>query len=102
MQRRKSRRHQRAADARWRLAEERAQAERDAGIPGRTDCRQPISLDLSSYGGPRLRIEPRPGYVSSRAIDEDTGRVVCVAALKTLLHSVADGLPRMMAPRRVG
>jgi hypothetical protein len=49
MQRRKSKRHQLAARARWRNAEARAQAERDAGIPDRepaTDYRQPCTIDL--------------------------------------------------------
>jgi len=102
MQRPKSRRHQRAANARWRQAEARAQEERDDGIPDRDafhDCRQPISLDLRSYGGPNLRIEPRLGYVAARAINEDTGEVVHCAAIKELLHRIADGLPRMLAPR---
>ena len=100
MQRRKSQRHVKAANARWR--EVRAQAERDAGIPDRhevEDARQPIPLDLTSYGGPRLRIEPRRGYLAARAVDEDTGQVVHCAAIKELLHRIADQMPRMLAPR---
>ncbi len=95
MQRRKSIRHVRAANARWRAAEARAQAERDAGIPDRpalVDRRQPIDLDLTSWGGPRLHIEPRLGYIAARAVADDGS--VQVAALKTLLHRIADGLPR--------
>lgn len=99
MQRRqKSARHQRAADARWRL--QRAQAERDAGIPDRDDPyidqRMPVLLDLTSHGGPRLRIEPRLGYVSCRVYDDDTGQLIECAALKTALHHIADRLaPRL-------
>jgi hypothetical protein len=104
MQRRKSKRHQRAARARWRAAEARAQAERDAGIPDReplTDARQRITLDLRSYGGERLHIEPRMGYIACRLLD-DAGTVKDCAALKTLLHRVADGLPRTMGVRSMG
>lgn len=102
MQRQKSRRHQRAARARWRAAEGRAQAERDAGIPDRellTDCRDPLELDLRSYGGPRLRIEPRIGYIACRVIDLDAGSVVACCALKTALHEIANKLPRTLGER---
>jgi hypothetical protein len=94
MQKRKSSRHVKAANARWRAVA--AQAERDAGIPDREwaeDQRQPFDLDLRSWGGPVLHIEPRRGYIAARAIDE-SGQVVACAALKTLLHRVADSLPR--------
>lgn len=94
----KSRRHVHAANARWRAAELRAQAERDDGIPDRPapiDTRQPITIDLRSYGGPCVRIEPRVGYIAVRARDEATG-VVTACALKTLLHCIADGLPRTL------
>jgi uncharacterized protein YbaR (Trm112 family) len=100
MQIRKSARHVRAANTRWRA--DKAQAERDAGIPDRgpePDCRQPFLLDLTSYGGRRLRIEPRRGYVASRAVDESTGQVLHCAAIKELLHRIADELPRMLAAR---
>lgn len=100
MQRRKSLRHRGAANTRWR--EHRAQAERDAGIPDRepmTDCRQPLELDLTSYGGPRLRIEPRLGYIACRVIDVSTGEVVQCAAMKTALHRIADSLPRTLGAR---
>ena len=99
----RSHRHQRAAHARWRAAEARAQAERDAGIPDRAawhDARLPIVLDLRTYGGALLRIEPRPGYVSVRVIDDDTGQVVHCAALKTALHRIADALPRTLGASR--
>ena len=104
MQRRKSQRHVNAARARWRAAEMRADAEREAGIPDREpiiDARQPVDLDLRTWGGPHLRIEPRLGYVSGRAIDVQTGKPVDCAALKTLLHRIADRLPRMMAVREL-
>ena len=96
MQRRKSRRHVHAANVRWRAAEDRAQAEREAGIPDRPadiDLRQPFDLDLRTWGGPALHIEPRLGYIAARARDLETGAVDC-AALKTLLHRLADALPR--------
>ena len=98
----KSRRHQTAANARWR--EVAAQAERDAGIPDRpplTDARAPIEIDLRAYGGPWLRIEPRLGYIACRATDQETGAVEC-AALKTLLHALADRLPRTLSARSAG
>jgi hypothetical protein len=99
----KSRRHVHAAQCRWRAAEYRADIERDAGIPDRepyVDARQPITLDLRSYGGQRLRIEPRLGYHACRAIG-DAGEVVACAAMKALLHQIADSLPRTLAPRHV-
>ena len=102
MQRRKSARHVKAANARWRM--DRADSERAAGIPDRlpmSDCRQPLVLDLTSYGGKRLRIEPRLGYVACRVIDDESGAVVQCAALKTALHSIADSLPRTLGVRNL-
>lgn len=52
------------------------------------------TLDLTSYGGRRLRIEPRIGYIACRLIDDDSGAVEDCAAIKTLLHRIADALPR--------
>lgn len=101
MQRRKSARHVRAANARWRAAEFRAQAERDAGIPDvpmPSDNRQPFDLDLRSAGGDLWRIEPRIGYIAWRAIDSG-GEIRRCAALKTLLHALAGGLPRQLGRR---
>lgn len=92
-----------SAESRWRCAEWRADAERDAGIPDRIeleDARQPITIDLSSYGGPCLRIEPRRGYIAVRAIDEAGSVRAC--ALKTLLHDLADSLPRTLGARSAG
>lgn len=94
----KSKRHQRAANARWR----RAEAEREAGIPDEpiwSDTRQPFDLLLRHAGGRDLRIEPRLGYVSWRARDMQTGEVVHCCALKELLHRIADSLPRTIAAR---
>ena len=101
MQKPKSQRHVKAAKARWRAAEARAEAERQDGIADRVDAdfRQPFTLDLRSAGGPHLHIEPRRGYVSWRAVDMGTGCVTHCAALKELLHHIADDLPRMLAPR---
>ena len=78
-----------------------ANAERDAGVPDRTasDNRQPFDLDLRQAGGRNLHIEPRLGYVAWRAVDADSGVVLYCAALKELLHKIADDLPRMLAAR---
>ncbi len=102
MQRRKSRRHQHAAHARWRAAEERAQAERDAGIPDREpviDARQPFLLPLSHFGYRDLWIEPRVGFVAWRALDAETRELLHCAASKELLRILARETPRLMAPR---
>lgn len=102
MQPRKSQRHAKAARARWRHAEARAQWQRDSGIPDRapiTDHRNTILLDLTSHGGPRLRIEPRAGYVACRVFDDATGRLIECVALKTALHHIADRLPRRLGLR---
>lgn len=102
MQRHKSRRHVNAANARWRAAEARAQAERDDGIPDSppdTDCRQPFTMALDGAGYRDLRIEPRLGYVAWRAVDADTGEVLHCAALKELLRWIAGQVPRMLAAR---
>jgi uncharacterized protein YbaR (Trm112 family) len=78
-----------------------ANAEREAGIPDResSDNRQPFDLDLLRAGGRNLRIEPRLGYVAWRAVDAASGEVLYCAALKELLHQIADDLPRMLAAR---
>jgi hypothetical protein len=101
MHKRKDRRKQIAARARWRAAETRAEAARESGIPDRAptdDVRKPITLDLRSYGGRCLLIEPRVGYIAVRARDQETGEVTA-CALKTLLHRVADSLPRTLGAR---
>lgn len=98
MQPRKSQRHQRAANARWRKAE----AEREAGVPDElawSDTRQPFDLLLGAQGYHDLRIEPRLGYIAWRARRIDTGEVVRCCALKELLHWLADRLPRTIAMR---
>jgi hypothetical protein len=97
MHRRKSIRHQHAANARWRA--DKAQRERDDGIPDRapmTDARQPCVIDLRGAGGPMLTLEPRLGYIAWRQRDE-AGAVTDCAALKTLLHRLADMLPRTLS-----
>lgn len=102
MHTRKSQRHVNAARARWRDAESRAAAERDAGIPDiplPADVRQPFDLPFSRLGYRNLRIEPRSGYVSWRAVDADTGETLHAAALKELLRWVAAQVPRMLAER---
>ena len=89
-----------SANCRWRAAESRAQAERERGIPDResyVDARACITLDLRTYGGQLLRIEPRAGYISVRVLDE-SGAVIECCALKTALHRIADSLPRTSSP----
>ena len=87
---------------RLRAAERKAEAERAAGIPDRTnaDARRLCSIDLRGAGGPQLNLEPRAGYHAWRARDVATGNVVNCAALKTLLHAIADQLPPTLGPRR--
>lgn len=63
------------------------------------DARPVISLDLSGVGGRSLVLEPRLGFIAYRARDAATGEVLECAALKELLHRIADRLPRTMAPR---
>ena len=103
MRRSKSQRHVISARARWRAAAVKACAERSEGIEDRqrlTDAREPIEIDLRSYGGTLLRIEPRLGYISVRVTDTTSGEVVC-CALKSALHRIADSLPRTMSERRI-
>lgn len=102
MQNRKSRRHQLAANVRWLRAEQRAQAEREAGIQDREalpDDRQPIDIDLRSHGGPHVIIEPRLGYVACVQREAGSRRVMRRAALKTLLRELADSLPTRVGAR---
>lgn len=94
MQRHKSRRHQHAANTRWR--EERAQAERDAGIPDRqpeVDGRSVRYLDLRDYGGPLVRAEPRLGYCSCRFFDDETGELLACCTMKQALIELSRKLP---------
>ena len=67
--------------------------------PKRPDNRGPITLDLRSYGAGLYRIEPQAGYIACRLIDAETGTLLQCAALKTLLHTLADNLPRRMGLR---
>jgi hypothetical protein len=80
----------------------RADAARSEGIPDPApleDTRQAFELDLRGAGGRLLRIEPRLGYVAWRAVDAESGEALHSAALKQLLHWVADNLPRWLALR---
>ena len=89
-------------EQRSKARERRAQWERDDGIPDReplTDTREAFTLDLAAAGFCDMRIEPRIGYVAWRAVDVATGEVLHCAALKELLHWIADRLPRKMAMR---
>ena len=84
---------------RYRAQERKAQAEREAGIPDRTDAdwRTACLLDLRGAGGPLVTLEPRRGYHAWRMVVD--GAVTDCAAVKTLLHRVAAQLPRSMGPR---
>jgi hypothetical protein len=90
------------AEQRSRSRVQRAAWQREDGIPDRepmVDLRQPFPLLLNSAGFHDLNIEPRLGYVSWRAVDIESGEVLHCAALKELLHWIADRLPRMLAAR---
>lgn len=89
----------RNAAQRYRAQERKAQAERDAGIPDRVDAdfRTSCMVDLRGAGGPLLYLEPRRGYHAWRRIKD--GTVIDCAALKTLLHRIADDLPPTRSPR---
>ena len=67
-----------------------------AGILIRTDddARQPICLDLSGVGGKRLIIEPRRGHLLQWRVVDEFGTTLQGGALKTVLHAIADALPR--------
>lgn len=87
-----------AANARWRNAEATREDRPERDEPA--DCRRPIDLDLTCVGGQRWQMVPRPGMHSWSLVGAD-GKVARRAALKTLLRGLADGLPRMLAPRRL-
>lgn len=89
----------RTAAQRHRSQESRAEAEREAGIPDRTDAdfRTACLLDLRGCGGPLLTLEPRRGYHEWRMVED--GKVTDCAALKTLLHRIADRMPRTLGLR---
>lgn len=102
MQPRKSHRHQRAANARWRLR--KADQERDEGIPDRPaliEYRQPFTLPFAALGWKDVRIEPRLGYISWRCIDEATGEVLACKALGELLRWIAGHVPRQLGIRNL-
>ncbi len=64
-----------------------------------TDCREPITLDLRSAGGPLIVLEPCFGKIAWKLHDGES--VKDRAALKTLLHRIADGLPRQLGERNL-
>lgn len=89
-------------DRRYNARARKAQCARDDGIPDRLpieDTRETFELPLKAVGYFDLLIQPRLGYVSWRAIDKDTGTVLHGAALKELLHWIADRVPRYRALR---
>ena len=89
----------RTAAQRHRAQERKAQAERDAGIPDRVDddFRTACMLDLRGAGGPLLYLEPRRGYHAWRRMSADNKPIDC-AAIKTLLHRIADELSPTLGP----
>ena len=104
MHKRKSRRHQRAANARWRNAKSAADAEREAGIPDREPpmVRPVWSLDLRAVGGPWWRCEPRIGYIADRVYDQATGALVMCAPPKTILRAATAMVARRLGERAAG
>ena len=100
MQRRKSTRHQRAANARWRKAEQ----ERADGIPDRqalVEHRQPIPLPLAHLGWRDVTLEPRLGYVSWRCRDDASGEVLACHAMGQMMRWIAAQVPRQLGVRRL-
>lgn len=91
----------RNAEQRKRAQERRAQAERDAGIPDRTDAdfRTACFVDLRGCGGPLLTLEPRRGYHAWRMVQD--GKATDCAAIKTLLHRIASSLPCTLGLRQI-
>lgn len=99
---RKSPRHQRAANTRWRMRN--ADAERAAGIPDRpelVDHRQPFDLPLARLGWRDVRLEPRLGYVAWRCVDAATGDVLACKALGEMLRWIAAQVPRQLGARNL-
>ena len=79
--------------------EHRAEQERLAGIPDRTDedRRTECVIDLSGSNGPIYRLVPRRGYVAWRVLESD--HVVFCGSLKQSLHWIADQQARCSAMR---
>lgn len=68
-----------------RSAIDRADHERDLGIPDREpihDDREVITIDLRTHGGKHWQIEPRLGYTSCRVRDMETLAVVYAGTAK--------------------
>jgi len=65
------------------------------------DFRSACTLDLRGAGGPVLTLHPVRGKVAWRAVNQ-SGAVVARAAIKALLHAVADDMHRMQSPRSAG
>ena len=104
MQRRKSHRHAKAAQARWRHAAVKAELERLEGIPDRepdADIRQPFCLPLARLGWLDVRLEPRLGYIAWRCVDADTDEVLACKALGEMLRWIAAQVPRQMGRRNM-
>lgn len=99
MRKPKSARHQRAANARWRAAEQHARECPAVILPD--DLRQPCLLPLSALGWRDVRLEPRLGYVAWRCVDAETREVLHCAASKELLRWIAGQIPRALGARNV-
>jgi hypothetical protein len=59
-----------------------------------------IQIDLRGGFGPQLELRPCRGLLAWNAWNVETGALEDTAALKELLHRIADRLPRMESPRR--
>lgn len=102
MQPRKSHRHQRAANTRWRLR--KADQERDDGTPDRpaiVEYRRPFTLPFAALGWKDVRVEPRLGYIAWRCIDEETEEVLMCCALGEMLREIARRVPRQLGIRNL-
>lgn len=87
---------------RW--AEDRADAERAAGIedlPMFSDDRLAIPLDLRSHGGDSWQIEARLGFASCRLRNVATGEVAMAGTLKQVFRHLSRQQPHLMGARNL-
>lgn len=85
-----------------RSATDRANHERDMGIPDREpicDTRELIPLDLRTHGGKNWQIEPRLGYTACRLRDLDTDAVEFCGTMKQCLREVSRVLAHRLGAR---
>lgn len=67
--------------------------------PRPADERAPIPFDLRGAGWRSVTLHPIRG-TKWQMVDNESGQVLSTAALKTLLHEIADELPRTLSPSR--